>query len=128
MKKIALLLVLFALLIVLVLNQNFKDIQISKYETIEEVKKNNAIKEGWIPAILPESAFEIVESHELDTQILYGSFKYKEKDEERFMKNLISSSASDEILTWGNFLFKVDKKENIVKFKNRSNLTSKQTL
>ncbi len=128
MKKIALLLVLFALLIVLVLNQNFKDIQISKYETIEEVKKNNAIKEGWIPAILPESAFEIVESHDLDTEILYGSFKYKERDEEKFIKNLTSPSDSEEVLTWENFLFKVDKKQNRVKFTRKSNSTNKKTL
>ena len=120
MKKLFIALVVFGLLIVLVMNQTFEDLQISKYESIKEVKSNKAIKDGWIPAILPETAYEIVESHDLETSTVYGSFKYKEQDETSFVKNLVSASTKDEILTWGKFLFQVDKKENIVKFTNNT--------
>jgi hypothetical protein len=96
--------------------------QISKYESIEEVKNNKAIQGGWIPAILPDSAYDIVESHDLDTNTIFGSFKYKEKDEETLMQNLTGLNGIDDMLEWGNFLFKVDKNLNQVNFRNKATL------
>ena len=120
MKKILIAVALFLVLIFLLINQSFEDMQISKYESIEEVKKNTAIKGGWIPAILPDSAYDIVESHDLDTNTIFGSFKYKEKDEETFMQNLTGLNGIDDMLEWGNFLFKVNKELNQVSFRNKA--------
>ncbi|WP_415405948.1 hypothetical protein ACLHDG_09280 [Sulfurovum sp. CS9] len=123
MKKILIAVALFTILIFLLINQNFEDMQISKYESLEEVKNNKAIQGGWIPAILPASAYDIVESHDLDTNTIFGSFKYKEKDEETFIQNLTDLNSADDMLEWGNFIFKVDKNLNQVKFRNRPTLT-----
>jgi len=122
MKKILIALALFVILIFLLINHSFEDMQISKYESLEEVKKNTAIKGGWIPAILPDSSYDIVESHDLDTNTIFGSFKYKEKDEETFMQNLTDIHNTELMLEWGNFLFKVDKELNLVKFRNKPTL------
>ena len=123
MKKILITVALFTILIFLLINQNFEDMQISKYEGLEEVKNNKAIHGGWIPAILPESAYDIVESHDLDTNTIFGSFKYKEKDEETFIQNLTGLNGIDDMLEWGNFLFKVDKNLNQVHFRNKTTST-----
>jgi len=123
MKKILIVVALFLILIFLLINQSFEDMQISKYESIEEVKKNTAIKGGWIPAILPNSSYDIVESHDLDTNTIFGSFKYKDEDEETFMQNLTDLNSADDMLEWENFIFKVDKNLNRVKFRNRPTLT-----
>ena len=123
MKKILIAVALFSILIFLLINQSFEDMQISKYESIEEVKKNTAIKGGWIPAILPNSSYDIVESHDLATNTIFGSFKYKDEDEEIFMQNLTDLNNADQTLEWKNFLFKVDKSLNQVKFRNKVPLT-----
>ena len=114
---------LFYFLLNFILSHFFPDMQINKYANLEEVKTDTAIQGGWIPAILPDSAYDIVESHDLDTNTIFGSFKYKEKDEETFMQNLTDINSADDMLKWGNFIFKVDKNLNQVKFKNRPTLT-----
>lgn len=123
MKKILIAVALFTILIFLLINQNFEDMQISKYESLEEVKNNKAIQGGWIPAILPDSSYDIVESHDLDTNTIFGSFKYKEEDEETFIQNLTDLNSADDMLEWRNFIFKVDKNLNQVQFRNRPTST-----
>ncbi len=120
---------LFYFLANFILSHFFPDMQINKYANLEEVKTNTAIERGFMPAILPASASEIVESHDLDTNTIFGTFNYKEKDEETFMQNLTDLHNADHTLEWGNFLFKVDKKLNLVKFRNKpgSNPINKQT-
>jgi len=123
MKKILIPVALFTILIFLLINQNFEDMQISKYKSLEEVKNNKAIQGGWIPAILPDSSYDIVESHDLDTNTIFGSFKYKEEDEETFIQNLTDLNSADDMLEWRNFIFKVDKNLNQVQFRNRPTST-----
>jgi len=123
MKKILIAVVLFFILIILLINRSFEDMQISKYENLKEVKNNAAIQGGWIPAILPESAYAIVETHDLDTHTIFGSFNYKEKDEETFIQNLTDLNDADHTSQWGNFLFKVNKELNSVKFRNKPTST-----
>lgn len=43
-----------------------------------------AIKGGWIPAVLPESATAIQESHNLDLNTGYGTFRFSRKDAQLF--------------------------------------------
>ena len=110
---------LFYFLLNFTLSHFFQDMQISKYSDLQEVKIDTAIQRGFIPANLPASASKIVESHDLDTNTIFGTFNYEEKDEETFMQNLTDA---DDMLEWGNFLFKVDKELNLVKFRNKPTL------
>ena len=119
LKKMLLAMLGFFVLVYFTLIHYFPDTQINKYPDIQTVMENNATQNGWIPAILPESAYDIAETHDLNANTLFGSFKYKEKDEEKFMENLTVVDDMNNTLEWGNFLFKVDKKLNNVKYRNK---------
>jgi len=97
----------------------FPDIQINKYSNIAAVHDQQAIQKGWIPAILPESAYEIAETHNLDTGDIFGAFKYKEKDEKSFIQYLSMLNDEKHTFEWGNFLFRIDREQNKVKFRNK---------
>ena len=118
-KYILLLIVSFFVLGYVVFTQRYSDVQINKYEDIEVVKENKAILNGWVPAILPDSAYDITETHDLDANTLFGSFNYKEQDEAGLMKHLTVKNDMDNTLEWGDFLFRVDKKLNHVKYRNK---------
>ncbi len=119
MKKMLLAMLGFFVLVYFTLIHYFPDTQINKYPDIQTVMENNATQDGWIPAILPASAYDIAETHDLDANTLFGSFKYKEIDEERFMENLTVVDEMNNTLEWGNFLFRVDNKINHVKYRNK---------
>ena len=119
MIKIFVAILSFFVLFYFVLTNYYTDVQINKYKDIQVVKENQVIEKGWIPAILPESAYDIVETHDLDTNTVLGSFYYKEKDEAGLMKHLSVKEDTNNTLEWGNFLFKVDKKLNYVKYRNK---------
>lgn len=112
--------VVIAGLIYLLFSIFFADVQINKYTDIAAVKDQQAIQKGWIPAILPVSAYEITETHDLDKNELFGSFKYKEADEVSFLKQLQSIGDEKKTFYWEDFLFRVDKEKNLVKFRNRT--------
>ena len=118
-KGIILLIISFLVLGYVVFMQRYSDVQINKYEDIEVVKENLAIQKGWVPAILPNSAYEITETHNLDTNTLLGFFYYKEKEEVKFMENLTPFEDKNDTLQWENFLFKVDTKINKVQYRNK---------
>ena len=92
------------------------DVQQNYYINKNDVVKDSAIQRGWIPAIIPNSAYEIEEKHNLDTNEIKGSFKYSEKDENNFINILTKSNGK---LIWENFEFLIDRKNNKVKFKNK---------
>ena len=117
MKKIILGLLIIIGLVYFIFSYFYIDVQINKYADIETVREQQAIEKGWIPSILPLSAYEITETHDIDTNEIFGSFKYKEKDETNFMNHLTKDNS--DVLLWGNFLFKVDTKLNLVKFRNK---------
>ena len=119
MKKIFFAILGFFILFYFILSNFYSDVQINKYKDIDVVKENQVIQKGWIPAILPESAYEITETHDLDTNTLFGSFYYKEQDEAGFMEHLSVRHDMNNTMEWGNFLFKIDKKRNYVKFRNK---------
>ncbi len=119
MKKIIFAILGFFILFYFMLTNYYSDVQINKYKDIEVVKENQVIQKGWVPAILPDSAYEITETHDLDTNTLFGSFYYKEQDEAGLMEQLTVIPDMNNTLEWGNFLFKVDKKLNYVKYRNK---------
>jgi len=118
-KYILLLIISFLVLGYVVFIQRYSDVQINKYEDIEVVKENNAIQQGWVPSILPESAYEITETHNLDHNTLFGNFKYKEQDEAGLMDHLTANPDMNNTLEWGDYLFRVDKELNQVKYRNK---------
>ena len=119
MIKIFVAILSFFVLFYFVLTNYYTDVQINKYKDIQVVKENQVIEKGWIPAILPESAYDIVETHDLDNNTLLGSFNYKEKDEAGLMKHLTAKQDMNNTYEWENFLFIVDQKSKRVKFRNK---------
>ena len=118
MKKIILAILLFFALIYWILTAYFSDVIINKYPDKESVVKEKVIEKGWIPALLPDSAYNIEEMHDLDTNQLFGRFSYKPADENVLMHALKPYNDSNNTYRWEKFLFKVDTKTHTVKFRN----------
>ena len=119
MKKIIIAILLFFTAVFFMLQYYFTDIQINKYPDKETVVNDKAIEKGWIPALLPDSASEITETHDAQRNELLGSFLYKEKDEAALLKKLSPAPDMNNTYQWGNFLFHIDTKLNRVKFRNK---------
>jgi hypothetical protein len=49
----------------------------SQFGTYDELRASGLIERGWVPDYLPRSATEIEESHDIDTNRGWASFKYK---------------------------------------------------
>jgi len=105
----------------LLLSYFVEDVQINKYKDMAIVQEEQTIEHGWIPGILPKSAYDIVETHNIDTNTVFGTFKYKEHDEVSFMQHLTELNDDNQTMQWGRFLFRVNKEENYVKFRNKTN-------
>jgi hypothetical protein len=116
MKKILLIIVLFFVGFYLLLTNYYSDVQINKYDSIEAVKEQKAMEHGWIPKNLPPSAYDIAETHDIDSNIIVGKFSYKERDEATFLEGL---TESNQTYIGKEFLFKIDKELNFVNFRNR---------
>jgi len=118
MKNLIIAMIAVAAVVYFLFTAFFADIQINKYETIQAVQDQKAIQKGWIPALLPVSAYDIAETHDIDKNELFGSFRYKEEDEAGLMQNLTPLHDEKNTYMWENFLFRVDTKTNHVKFRN----------
>jgi hypothetical protein len=64
------------------------DTQHARYPSISEAKRDHAIERGWLPSVLPESATDIVEFHDLDVNIGSGTFTFSSTDAEQFRSQL----------------------------------------
>jgi len=120
MKKLIIASLLIAASLYLLMSAFIQDFEINKYEDLSSVKAEGAIERGWVPGVLPASSYEIAETHDLDTNVCYGAFRYKEPDEAAFLGKLKPMNDGNGTLAWGDFLFRVDAKENKVKFRNKS--------
>lgn len=107
--------VFICMLILFLLYLNSSEVKKTSYNNKNDILKNEAIKRGWIPEIIPKSAFAIIEIHDIDTNQVKGSFKYLEKDENKFISNL---KFKNKINTWKKFQFRINKENNIVSFNN----------
>ena len=112
MKKIFIFVSIIALFLIFI-SSLFVDTKTNKFSNKLDVFKNNAIQRGWIPNLLPDSAYKIVETHNIDTNKIKGSFHYLEKDEQTLLDNI----KNKERKTFGyKFKFKVNKEKNKVYF------------
>ena len=59
----------------------------------------DTIHRGWIPAVLPESATDIRESHNLDTNVGHGTFAFGAVDAASFKAKLVLVPASRSVRT-----------------------------
>jgi hypothetical protein len=62
--------------------------QRAHYRTIADARNDGAIERGWLPASLPESAFDITEAHDLDTNTGDGTFGFAAPDTAAFKARL----------------------------------------
>jgi len=120
LKKIFIIILFFSIALYFMLRQYFGDVEINKYSNRDAVIQYKGIERGWIPAILPKSAYDISETHDIDTNELFGSFYYHNIDEAELLSKLKLISDMNETYSWGDFLFKVDKKKNLIKYRNRA--------
>jgi hypothetical protein len=119
MKKILIAILLFFVGIYFLLNTYFSDIQINRYDNLQQVKEDKAIEKGWVPALIPPSAYDIEETHDIDTNQLFGRFYYKKKDEETLMNALSSFPENNGTYTCKSFLFKINTEKQMVRYRNR---------
>jgi hypothetical protein len=68
----------------------------SSYSTAADARVDGAVKRGWLPEALPDSASDISESHNLDTNVGKGSFKFGVTDVDSFRRKL-SPATPDQI-------------------------------
>jgi len=118
-KKVILGMIFFAVIIYFTFTHYFGDVQINKYDSKSVVKQEQAIEHGWVPGIIPDSAFEITETHDIDTNEIFGNFKYMQEDEAKLLEQLTLQPDSNDTMEWQNFLFKVDKVNKRVQFRNK---------
>ncbi len=118
MKKLIIASLLFFAAAFLGIHYYFSDIQINKYPDKKSVIHDGAIQRGWVPELLPDSAYNIEETHDIDTNELYGRFYYKEPDEKAFLELLFPIPDSNGTYRWKGYLFKIDRKNNQVKYRN----------
>jgi len=102
----------------------------TSYDNTDEIKKDRAIERGWIPSIIPKSAYTINEQHDLDTNVCKGTFLFKDEDKNVFKENLgnqvkgkVKTGLIEKykitefsIYQWENFILSVDWTKNKAEF------------
>lgn len=120
MKKFLLYLSALVLIISLIMLSYFSDDYSNSYKNVQAAKADGAIESGWVPSIIPNSAYDIVEKHNLDTNVFYGSFHYKKEDEANFIKHLTPLKKPKDTYSWEKTLFYIDKKLRKVWYRNKA--------
>lgn len=67
----------------------------ASYATYEEAKADGAMRRGWIPAFVPASATDLKESHNLDTNESWLTFRFAEADREGLAEALTPADAGE---------------------------------
>ena len=73
------------------------DVQRSSHAT--RAAADHAIRQGWIPSVLPESALDIGESHNLDANAGHGTFRFGPSDAGSFRSAMTPVSATERLRT-----------------------------
>ena len=69
------------------------------YSDYKAAVKAYEVKRGWMPAYIPTSAKDIHARHNLDTNILWWSFYYDQKDSNFMVETCVSAKKDDLIFT-----------------------------
>jgi hypothetical protein len=65
-----------------------EEVMRARYPTAAAAQADGAIERGWLPPSLPASAYDIAESHDLDTNTGRGSFRFDARDTDSFRAKL----------------------------------------
>jgi hypothetical protein len=109
---------LVALSLYWLLSAFVQDFEVNKYADMQAVRDQNALARGYLPALLPPSAYDIAETHDPDSDNVYGKFSYKESDETALMAKLTPLHDGNGTLKWKGFWFRIDREKNLVQFRN----------
>ena len=60
--------------------------QTKRYKTIADAERDEAIRRGWLPEVLAPDATDIVEFHDLDSNVGYGTFAMNDSLRRRLEK------------------------------------------
>jgi hypothetical protein len=118
-NKLIIATLLVAASIYLLFSAFVQDFQVNKYKDIQAVREHKAIAEGFIPAILPPSAYDIAETHGKDVPGVFGSFSYKEVDEAALLSQLSPLKDGNGTMQNGHFLFRIDTSKKFVRFRDK---------
>jgi hypothetical protein len=80
-----------AFLIFVVLDDNMS----THYATSTEARGDGAFARGWLPRAMPDSAYDINEEHNLDTNVGHGTFRSAAADADTFRARLQPATAAD---------------------------------
>ena len=123
MKKFLLPAIGIAISIYYIFSFFVKDITINRYDNYQTVQEQNATQKGWVPALLPTSAYDIAETHDMKKHEIFGLFHYKESDEVALLSKMTASKEDNQTMVWGDFLFHIDTEKNIAKYRNNPALS-----
>lgn len=65
------------------------------YSNIDAARKAGAVQKGWIPSVIPESATEIYERHNLDTNRVWMRFRFDRNDIKGLIQQLEEISPAE---------------------------------
>lgn len=100
---------LFFLTFAGVISVFFSDIIVGRYDTYAQAKQEGVLERGWLPKLLPASAYNIFEKHNIDTNEIEGYFHYTEIDEPTLLEQIEKGEK--------NFVFEVVPTQNFVQFR-----------
>ena len=103
----------------------------TSYIGYDDIVADKSIERGWMPAIIPKSAFHIKESHDIDTNTGQGLFQFRSTDISDFKENLgaeVDSQRRDslrekynlphgEVYQWKKFIFSINWDRNEAEFR-----------
>lgn len=72
--------VVVGLLVSEILVAGCSDREASSFATLKEARASQAMARGWIPGNLPESAVDLREVHDVDTNEVWGTFSFGTSD------------------------------------------------
>jgi len=102
--------------IVVILYLKNMDYYINTYDNKEEVLFAKSIKRGWIPKNLPNSAYQIREKHNIDTNFVKGCFYYNDIDEEIFLETFKTYNNQ---FFFNDYKFNINTKNNYACYTNK---------
>ena len=118
-NKLIIATLLVAVSLYLLLSVFVQDIQVNKYKDLQAVREHKEAAGGYLPSVLPPSAYDIAEMHGKDAHGIFGQFSYKEIDEASFLAQLEPLKDGNGTMQHGAFLFRVDTAKNLVKFRDK---------
>lgn len=96
MKKTgAILFVVAALLVGAVWLMEYSETFESHFETYQELKESELMNKGWVPSIIPKSAYNIYEKHKVDVGRVNVSFRFQPDDTKEIEENCTITNSSD---------------------------------